>query len=174
MSRENPWTKHRQSFWQEKAGRPSLPLWLRVTALAYGVHRRNGHAPFKAGEVALSTSIVDADTGQIRTPSSSRISEAIRQAIELGFLSSESHARCLVVPPWGVEGGMLGKPGERCRQHRTSGNSGRKRSNLPEIAEGTSGNSGNDNALTCGNVARLYDSSLPTPLKVTGPDEVAQ
>ena len=160
MSRENPWTKHRQSFWQEKSGRPGLPLWLRITALAYGVQRRNGHAPFKPGEIALATSVVDSDSGEIKTPSRSRISEAIRQAIDLGFLHRDSHARCLVVPPWGIEGGMLGSPSEKCKHHRPSGNTGTSGRNLPEIAEAVSGNTGTDKPLTCDDAESLYDSSI--------------
>lgn len=162
MSRENPWTKHRQSFWQEKSGRPSLPLWLRITALAYGVHRRNGHAPFKTGEIALATSVVDQETGEIRTPNRNRISEAIRQAVEIGFLHRDSHARCLVVPPWGIEGGMLGSPAEACKHHRASGNTGTTAENLPEIAERDSGNTGIPKPVTCTDVPRLYDSSNRT------------
>lgn len=163
MSRDNPWTKHRQSFWQEKSGRPSLPLWLRITALAYGVHRRNGHAPFKPGEIALATSVVDSETGEIKTPSRNRISEAIRQAVEIGFLHRDSNARCLVVPPWGIEGGMLGSPSEKCKHHRASGNTGTPALSVPEIPEHASGNTGTPEPLTCDDVPRLYDSSNPHP-----------
>jgi hypothetical protein len=53
VSRENPWTQHRQSFWENKSGNPRLTLWLRVVAYAYGKHRRNGHAPLGPGDLAL-------------------------------------------------------------------------------------------------------------------------
>lgn len=149
MSLNNPWTKHRQSFWESKTAAPGLPLWLRVVALAYGTHRRNGHAPKKPGEIALATSLADPITGEVHSPSPSRVSEAIGQAIDLGFLHRDSGARCLVVPPWAIEGGTLGRPSEVCRQHRTSGNTGRNVRKFPEIPEDASGNTGRPEPLTC-------------------------
>lgn len=160
MSRvQNPWAKHRQSFWESKTNQAGLPLWLRITALAYGVHRRNGHAPFKPGDIILATTVCDEDSGAVYAPTSSRISEAIRQAVSAGFLAVESNARCLVVPPWGIEGGVLGSVNEKCAHHRTSGKSGSRAANLPEKAEGDSGKSGSPNPLTSGNVTSLYESS---------------
>lgn len=164
MSRENPWTKHRQSFWQEKAGSPNLSLWQRVYCLAYGVHRRNGHAPFKPGEIALATTIVHRDTGEIRQPSAPEISRAINTAIDYGFLSSESCARCLVVPPWGIEGGMLGRPNEKCRWHSESKN----RSNVDSESQDTLHSESTDTALTCDDAGSLYDSSQPRLTAVPG------
>jgi hypothetical protein len=163
MSRENPWTKHRQSFWEGKTASAGLPLWLRVTALAFGTHRRNGHAPKKPGEIGLATSITDVDTGEIKTPSPSRVSEAIRQAIELGFLHRDSTARCLIVPPWAIEGGTLGRANEECKLHGPSGKTGKSLRIVPEIPEATSGNTGTDNALTCDDDDALLISSQPKP-----------
>lgn len=147
----NPWAKHQQSYWQEKVGSPSLPLWTRVYALAYGTHRRNGHSPLKAGELAVALTVVDRETGETHTPSPSRISEAINRAVELGFLHHDSNARCLVVPPWGISGGVLGSEHESCRNHLRSANSGRNVANLPLKAETPSVNSGNGKPVTCGN-----------------------
>lgn len=165
MSRENPWTKHRQSFWQEKSGSPNLPLWLRVVSLAYGVHRRNGHAPFKPGEVALATAVVDLQTGEIRQPNKHQVSRAIRTAIEYRFLAPESNGRCLVVPPYAITGGMVGRPAEVCRYHSET-TRGRKvvSQRQPGYHSETT-----DNALTCEDASSLYDSSLPPPHSVTRP-----
>lgn len=170
MSRENPWTKHRQSFWQEKAGSPSLPLWLRVAALAYGVHRRNGHAPFKPGEIALAVSVVDVQTGEVRQPAKAQVSRAIRTAVDYGFLNPESNGRCLVVPPWGISGGMVGRPAERCRWHSES-TSGRKvdSQGQPGCLSGST-----FDGIAAGQRAALYDSSLPEPPSATGPEELAR
>jgi hypothetical protein len=138
MSRENPWTQHRQSFWAAHAGNPRLPLWQRVYCLAYGTHRRNGHAPFKSrSEIAVATQIVDKATGELHVPSPERVSEAIAQAIENGFLAEESNARCLVVPPWAIEGGLLGRADEICTHH-ASGNSVRKIRGRTESADDAS------------------------------------
>ena len=119
MSVNNPWTQHRQSFWQERAGSPSLALWHRVYCLAYGVHRRNGHAPFKPGDLRTIALVVnDPSTGEVMVPSCSQVSHAIRTAIEYGFLAPESHAGCLVVPEHAIGGGVVGSPTEECKHHR--------------------------------------------------------
>ena len=91
MSRENPFSMHRRSFWEAHAGNPRIPVWQRVYALAYGVHRRNGHAPFKLGEVAQAVALTDVDpeTGEVLTfhkPSSADVSHAIAAAVANGFL----------------------------------------------------------------------------------------
>lgn len=167
MSRENPWTKHRQSFWQEKAGSPNLPLWLRVVALAYGVHRRNGHAPFKGGEIALATAAVDLQSGEIRQPDKTQVSRAIRTAIEYRFLSPESNGRCLVVPPYAITGGMLGRPAERCRWHSES----TSRPKVDTQSQRRWHSESTANALTCEDAESLYDSSLPAPDRLTEPGQ---
>ena len=89
---------HIQGAWEEHAGNPRLPLWLRVSALAYGKHHGNGHAGFKVGEVALVLSRVDMVTGEITVPSSQSVCRAISMAIEYRFLSAGSNSRCLIVP----------------------------------------------------------------------------
>lgn len=165
MSRDNPWTRHRQSFWQEKAGSPSLPLWLRVTALAYGGHRRNGHAPFKVGEIALGTAVVDDSTSEIKQAGPQQISRAIRTAVEYKFLHRDSCARCLVVPPWGIEGGMVGATDESCSYHSEV----TKRLRVISERQTPYHSETTDNAPTCDNVTALYDSSNPATDKPTRP-----
>jgi hypothetical protein len=118
VSLDNPWTMHRQSFWAMQAGNSRLTLWHRVYALAYGVHRRNGHAPFREGELILALTIVDKTTGQVHEPRVDEVSRAIRTAVDYGFLADESCMRCLVIPEYAISGGMLGSPKERCHSHR--------------------------------------------------------
>ena len=104
------------------AGRqPTLPLTTRVYALAYGTHRRNGHAPFKPGEIALALTTVNTDTGELYVPLATNVTRAIRKAALYGFLSPQSGLRCLVIPVHAISGGMLGRDGEVCRQHRKGG-----------------------------------------------------
>lgn len=119
MSQANPWTQHRQSFWENKSGNPRLTLWLRTVAYAYGMHRRNGHAPLKVGELALILSSVDAHGQIIYTPKAATVSDAIKAAVDYGFLAPESCARCLVVPTFAIEGGLRGGVNEKCKQQHS-------------------------------------------------------
>jgi hypothetical protein len=116
VSVRNPWGRHYQRVWHERAGDPRLPYWLRVAALAYGSHRANGHALFKPGQVSLVLGSVDAATGEVRRLDKGSTQRAIRSAIEYGWLSERSSARCLVVPGHAVMGG-LGSADEACPQH---------------------------------------------------------
>lgn len=110
MSVQNPFAMHRQAVWRERAADPALPTWIRLAALALGCHRRNGHANFRQGEIA---EILGTPGNPL---SASSVSNAIRLAKKAGWIAQESGARCLVVPPHAVQGG-LGHPGDRCAVH---------------------------------------------------------
>jgi hypothetical protein len=105
---------HYQAVWRERAAsraaNPTMPLWIRIASLAFGCHRRNGHAAFKAGEIAE----VLGTPGEPLSPSS--VSNAIKLAKNAGWIGRESSSRCLVVPPHAVQGG-IGHPNERCPIH---------------------------------------------------------
>jgi hypothetical protein len=120
---------HIQGAWEDHAGNPRLPLWLRASALAYGKHHANGHARFKVGEVALVLSRVDMTTGEMTVPSKQAVHRAISRAIEYRFLSAGSSSRCLVVPSGMVEQGPGGR-GEPCSWHE--GRRSRGRARAPE------------------------------------------
>jgi hypothetical protein len=120
MSSRNGWARHYQSAWHERSGDPRLPLWLRVSALAYGSHGANGHAMYKSGQVGLVLSKVDETTGEILTPCKQSVHRAIETAIEYGFLEKGSGSLCLVVPGHANVGG-LGRADEPCPQHRRRG-----------------------------------------------------
>jgi hypothetical protein len=117
VSVQNPFAMHRQVVWRERAAsraaNPSLDDWIRVAALAFGCHRGNGHATFQVGEIGE----ILGTPGQPLTPQA--VSNAIRRAKNAGWIAEESTARCLVVPPHAVEGG-LGHPNERCKIHGAS------------------------------------------------------
>jgi hypothetical protein len=114
VSVQNPFAMHRQTIWMERAANhaadPTLPLWIRVASLAFGCHRRNGHAPFRSGEIAEI----------LGTPgkplSKTSVANAVRLAKRADWIAQESNARCLVVPPHAVTGG-LGHPNDRCPVH---------------------------------------------------------
>jgi hypothetical protein len=105
MSLDDPGSQHRQSTWLARAHDVRLPLWLRVAALAYGSHRRNGHAAFKPGWLAA-----------VLEKPASDISKAIGRAKEYGFIDEASTARCLVVPSDKIAGG-IGHPHDPCPVH---------------------------------------------------------
>lgn len=116
MSRSNPWGRHFQSIWHERSADPRLPYWLRVSALAYGSHRANGHASFKPGQIGLVLGSVDTGTGEVRRLDKGSVQRAIRTAIDYGWLAERSGARCLVVPGHAIAGG-LGRADDTCPQH---------------------------------------------------------
>lgn len=112
----NPWSRHYQLVWLERAGDPDLPDWLRVACAAYGKHRANGHAIFRRGGLSLILGTVDGSTGEVRPLDRRHLYRAIQTAVKYGWLGSESTARCLVVPAHAVTGG-LGNARDECPQH---------------------------------------------------------
>ena len=99
------WARHYQDAWQERAGDPRLPYWLRVVSLAYGSHADNGHACFKRGEVALVLGTVDKH-GVVRPYVNVR--RAVGLAVEYGWLEDGSYWGCLIVPAHNIRKGHLG------------------------------------------------------------------
>jgi len=122
VSRQNPFAMHYQLVWQGRSGDRRLPLWLRVVALAYGMHRANGHASFAPGQIAFALTTVDPDTGEAWKPTRQAVHRATRDAIEYGWLASRSSTRCLVVPEHAISGG-LGHAWDTCKWHAQKGDS---------------------------------------------------
>jgi len=58
----------RQSFWNERARDMSLPHWVRVYALAYGRHRKNGYASFRTGDLVKALPMVDKGSARSAAP----------------------------------------------------------------------------------------------------------
>jgi hypothetical protein len=107
---------HYQGVWLERSTDPLLPNWLRVAALAFGKHSKNGHASFASGELRMLLARPGPD-GKPKPISASAVANAIKQAKEKGFIAEESTARCLVVPRHAVTGGLGGKEWTRCPFH---------------------------------------------------------
>lgn len=112
-----PWTMHYMDVWQERAGNPSLPCWVRVVSLAYGGMERNGHCPLAPGDIEFTLSVVDKVTGTLTPADPSNVNRAIRFAVEQGFLGEGSNRRCLVVPRYVAEGGVRGHEHASCTRH---------------------------------------------------------
>lgn len=104
----NGWASHYQHGWALKAvdDRWNVPLWQRVSFLAYARHEANGHAPFEPGEIGKILGRNDP----------SNLSNAIREAVRLDWLDVSSCAQCLVVPAHLIFGG-LGNAEKRCEFH---------------------------------------------------------
>ena len=115
MSLQNPGSFHFQGVWRERAADIEYPLWQRVAFIAFGSHRKNLHANFARGELAI----------LLGAPGSSQLSRALRKAKDKGLLAEESEPRCLVLRPHSVQGG-LGYVNESCAIHHGK-RTGRKR-----------------------------------------------
>jgi hypothetical protein len=123
VSRQNPFAFHYQGVWVERSTDPSLATWLRVAALAFGSHKKNGHATFASGELAKLLAKPGPD-GVPKSPSASSVANAIRIAKRKGWIAQESNARCLVVPPHAVIGGLGGYAGTACSAQLESKSNG--------------------------------------------------
>jgi hypothetical protein len=53
MSVEPGWARHYQNVWEARGPTRTVPLWARIAFLAFGHHKRNGHANFQRGQLAL-------------------------------------------------------------------------------------------------------------------------
>lgn len=110
-----PFAMHSQPVWEERAANSDLPDWLRLVSLAYGKHRRNGHANFQPGDLRLALARVDTETG-VLTPCVN-VSRAVNLAVRHRWLARGSRTTCLVVPGHAVWGGSAGSEHAPCRVH---------------------------------------------------------
>ena len=110
-----PWSIHYQQPWKDEAANPRLPMPLRVTFLALGNHRANGHANFRQQEVANALGRYD-DSGTWVLADRRTVYRAIAQAIEWKLLEAGSRAMCLIVPKHRATGGP-GDENEPCKRH---------------------------------------------------------
>lgn len=107
---------HSQKAWEERIADDRLPGWMRVTAAAFAMHRRNGHANFGQGDLRLMTGSVDRGTGEIKP--NVNVSRDIKTAAKFGMLHSSSRTTCLVVKDHEVWGGSHGTPHAPCLVHK--------------------------------------------------------
>ena len=112
----NPWAKHYQLPWENRANDRNLPLWLRVACLAYARHEANGHANFRRGQLSWILGTPPTGDKPFERVPRQRVIEAINRAIKFEWLDSESCTECLVVPGHAVQGG-LGNPDRLCPVH---------------------------------------------------------
>ncbi|TWE13258.1 hypothetical protein BKA23_2087 [Rudaeicoccus suwonensis] len=94
--------KHYRGVWEGHAANESAPRWLRAACLAYARCQPNGHTPFPRGLVALALATHDPVTGELIVPDRRTVYDAIRVAVDNGWLAQQSCARCLIVPPHAV------------------------------------------------------------------------
>jgi hypothetical protein len=108
LGRGNPAGLHLHSYWQDRAGDDKLPIWLRLAAIAYASHHKNGHATFyMSGESTLPKTL-----GRDKRV----IQNELKKAIDRGFLAEQSNINCLVLPD-GIFGGAEGHKFADCKLH---------------------------------------------------------
>lgn len=112
----NPWTKHYQMGWENRAANPDLPLWLRIVSLAYGRHEANGHANFPRGSLAVILGTQPTDDAPFKRRDRGTIRNAIATAVRYGLLAEGSCSECLAVPSRVIEG-PLGNAYKPCAVH---------------------------------------------------------
>lgn len=105
MAVEPPWVKTSQPGWEDRALDASLPLWLRISCLAYSRVPANGHANFTRGELA-----------GLLGKNRQRIDEAIRTAVNYGWLLADSCSECLLPPSDFIEM-SIGNSRKKCETH---------------------------------------------------------
>lgn len=104
------WTAKPQDDWLEWAGNPNFPDYLRVTFVAHGRQRANGHAPLDQEELAR---YLVRKSGVM--PDRRTVHRAVDTAVKLGYLAPESRALCLVLEANRSQFG-IGDPDEKCRR----------------------------------------------------------
>lgn len=137
QERRSGFAMHYQHVWTERGGHLGLPLWLRVASLAYGAHKRNGHAVFQAGDLEVALGRPDPVTGEWKPLARQNVQRAIQTAIDYGMLAERSTARCLIVPRHAIEGGYAGNSDDACPIHdrTTATRKTRKRASLRVVGE---------------------------------------
>jgi hypothetical protein len=100
----NPWTRHYQSAWENRAANHDLPMWARIISLAYGRHQANGHAVFQRGQLTWILGKPPKGDEPFKRADRQRVYEAIATAVKFGWLAEGSCLECLVVPGHAIEG----------------------------------------------------------------------
>lgn len=125
----NPWARHYQMAWENRAANHELPMWARVVCFAYGQHRANGHAKFESGSLAALLGKPPSRDGVPFKPAPrSSVHDAIATAVRYGWLDEGSYIECLVVPGHEITGGVGGKAHDACPvQHKHSAAAAKRR-----------------------------------------------
>ncbi|MDT5127990.1 MAG: hypothetical protein QOH54_3634 [Mycobacterium sp.] len=116
MTVQNPWTRHFQSGWENRAANTDAPLWARLVSLAYGRHEANGHANFTRGDLLWILGTPAKDGQPFKRRHSASIRDAIEVAVKYGWLAEGSCNECLIVPSHEIEGPM-GNADKPCPVH---------------------------------------------------------
>ena len=100
----NPWTRHYQSAWENRAMDTRLPMWARLSSLAYGHHEANGHANFARGQLTMLMGTPPTADRPFKRAHRNTVQKAITMAVEFGWLAEGSCMECLVVPGHAIAG----------------------------------------------------------------------
>jgi hypothetical protein len=116
MSVFNPYARHYQAAWDNRAANHHLPLWVRIVCLAYGRHKANGHAVFGRGDLTWILGTPPHDGKPFQRANRQAVRNAIAAAVKYGFLDDGSCTECLVVPGHAIQG-PHGKADAPCPVH---------------------------------------------------------
>jgi hypothetical protein len=116
MSVYNPWTRHYQIEWENRAANPDTPMWARIICLAYGRHAANGHAIFHRGQLTWLLGTPPKGDKPFKRAQRQTVNNAIQTAVRYGWLDSGSCLECLVVPGHAIQGPQ-GKADAPCPVH---------------------------------------------------------
>jgi hypothetical protein len=100
----NPWTRHYQAAWDNRAANHNLPMWARLVCYAYGRHEANGHAMFQRGSLRVLLGKPPQGDRPFTPAPRSTVHEAINTAVMYGWLAEGSCLECLVVPGHAIAG----------------------------------------------------------------------
>lgn len=112
----NPWAKHYQAQWENRAADAKLPMSLRVVCVAYGRHEANGHANLRRGQLSWIVGTPPTDTQPFRRAARYSVRDAIQAAVRHGWLAEGSCSECLIVPAHAIEG-PVGNSDKACPVH---------------------------------------------------------
>ncbi|GAA4297633.1 hypothetical protein [Mycobacterium paraffinicum] len=100
----NPWTRHYQAAWENRAANHNLPMWARLVCYAYGRHEANGHAVFQRGQLTVLLGKPPEGDKPFRRAPRQTVHDAINTAVQHGWLAEGSCMECLVVPGHAIQG----------------------------------------------------------------------
>ncbi|WP_157897383.1 hypothetical protein [Mycobacteroides chelonae] len=110
------WAKHYQRGWENKSANPNTPLWARIASLAYARHGANGHAVFERGSLSWILGTPPKDGKLFKKRDSATIRDAIKVAVQYGWLAEGSCNECLIVPSHDISM-PLGNESKPCPVH---------------------------------------------------------
>jgi hypothetical protein len=103
-SAQKSWATHYQIEWENWAADTKLPLWLRISCLAYGRHEANGHATFGRGQLSWILGTPPTADHPFKRIDKYTVRDTIKLATGHGWLAEGSCSEYLIVPAHAIDG----------------------------------------------------------------------